>query len=149
MAKSQAASTKNEKEKLKQKKREEKENRKAERRASAKQGASLEDMLAYVDEDGNITNTPPDPTKKKVVREEDIVLGSRNIESQKPTSDRIGRVTFFNTAKGYGFIKDEQSQESIFVHANSLTFAIKENDRVSFETQPGQKGPMAVNVKKV
>jgi cold shock CspA family protein len=149
MAKSQATFTKNEKEKKKAQKRDEKEQRKAERKANAKEGGTLEDMLAYVDENGNISSTPPDPTKKRVIKEEDIVLGSRNIEGARASSERVGRVTFFNTAKGYGFIKDEQSQESIFVHSNALTFAIKENDKVSFETQSGMKGPTAVNVKKV
>jgi cold shock CspA family protein len=148
MAKSQSASNKNEFEKKKQQKRNEKEQRKAERKAN-KDSVSFEDMLAYVDEDGNIVSTPPDPTKKKVIKEEDIVLGSRNIDNGEPTPDRVGRVTFFNDAKGYGFIKDEKTQESIFVHSSSLTITLREGDRVTFETQPGQKGPMAANVKKI
>ena len=61
---------------------------------------------------------------------------------------RKGKVTFFNDAKGYGFIKDLKSQESIFVHINSLTEAIKENDKVSFEVEQGPKGLSAVRVKK-
>jgi cold shock CspA family protein len=56
-------------------------------------------------------------------------------------------VTFFNNEKGFGFIKDMQSQQSLFVHANNLTSPIKENDKVSFEIEMGQRGPMAVNVK--
>jgi cold shock CspA family protein len=147
MAKS-LSHNKGEQEKKKQQKRKEKEQRKAERKAN-KDSSSFEDMLAYVDEDGNISSTPPDPTKKKVIKEEDIVLGSRNIDTGEPTPDRHGRVTFFNDAKGYGFIKDEKTQESIFVHSSSLTIQLRENDRVTFETQPGQKGPMAVNVKKI
>lgn len=147
MAKS-ISHNKGDQEKKKQQKRKEKEQRKAERKAN-KDSASFEDMLAYVDEDGNISSTPPDPTKKKVIKEEDIVLGSRNIDTGEETPDRQGRVTFFNDAKGYGFIKDEKTQESIFVHSSSLTIQLRENDRVTFETQPGQKGPMAVNVKKI
>jgi cold shock CspA family protein len=147
MAKS-LSHNKGEQEKKKQQKRQEKEQRKAERKAN-KDSSSFEDMIAYVDEDGNISSTPPDPTKKKVIKEEDIVLGSRNIDNGEPTPDRHGRVTFFNDAKGYGFIKDEKTQESIFVHSSSLTIQLRENDRVTFETQPGQKGPMAVNVKKI
>jgi cold shock CspA family protein len=149
MAKSQATFTKKEKEKKRLAKRKEKEERKAERKANAKDANTLEDMMAYVDENGNISSSPPDPTKKRVIKEEDIVLGSRNIEGMRGPSIRKGRVTFFNTSKGYGFIKDEQTQESIFVHANSLTITINENDKVTFETQSGPKGLSAVNVKKI
>jgi cold shock CspA family protein len=151
MAKSQETFNKKEKEKKRLQKRNEKEQRKAERKANTKEGKSLEEMMAYVDENGNITDTPPDATKKKtVIKEEDIVIGSRNKEGMTPVITlRKGKVTYFNLAKGYGFIKDEQSQESIFVHVNSLTIAIKENDRVTFETQRGNKGLAAVNVKKI
>jgi cold shock CspA family protein len=149
MAKSQETFSKKEKEKQRQAKRKEKEQRKAERKANSKQGQSLEDMMAYVDENGNISDTPPDPTKKRKIKEEDIVLGSRNREGHEQMSIRKGKVTYFNSAKGYGFIKDLISQESIFVHSNALTFVIKENDLVSFETEQGVKGLSAKNVKKV
>ena len=58
---------KKEKQKKKQQKKKEKEQRKAERKANAKTGQSLEQMMAYVDEYGNISNTPPDPNKKQIV----------------------------------------------------------------------------------
>ena len=148
MAKSQETFNKKEKAKKKLQKRKEKEQRKEERKANAKEGKSLEEMMAYVDENGNISATPPDPTKKKIIKESDIVLGSRNIEgAHSIPSVRKGRVTFFNTSKGYGFIKDLQTQESIFVHINGLTEPIKENDKVTFETEMGQKGLNAIKVK--
>jgi cold shock CspA family protein len=56
-------------------------------------------------------------------------------------------VTFFNNAKGFGFIKDLVSQQSVFVHANNLDFPIKENDKVSFQIEMGQRGAAAVKVK--
>ena len=140
---------KKEKEKKRQQKRKEKDQRKAERKANAKSGQSLEDQMAYVDENGNISASPPDPGKKKVIKESDILLGSRNIEGMTPVSIRKGKITYFNVAKGYGFIKDLQSQASIFVHSKSLTFVPKENDIVSFETESGVRGLNAVNVKKV
>lgn len=140
---------KKEKEKKKQQKKKEKEQRKAERKANAKTGQSLDDMMAYVDENGNIVSTPPDPSKKKIINENDIVLGSRNIEGVNTNPIRKGRVTYFNTAKGYGFIKDLQTDESIFVHTLALSAPVKENDIVSFETENGFKGLNAVRVKKV
>jgi cold shock protein len=60
-----------------------------------------------------------------------------------------GTVKFFNSAKGYGFIKVDNTGEELFVHANDITGTIGENDAVEFEIQQGKKGPMAVNVKKV
>ena len=140
---------KKEKEKKKQQKKQEKEQRKADRKANSKTGQSLEDMMAYVDEYGNITSTPPDPNRKQIINTNDIVIGSRNIEGLEPDPARKGRVTYFDTAKGYGFIKDLKSQESIFVHSKSLTIIIKENDMVSFETERGVKGLNAIQVKKI
>jgi cold shock CspA family protein len=151
MAKSQAAYTKVDKERKKAQKKKEKEQRKEERKANAKDGKSLEEMMAYVDEYGNISSTPPDPDKKRtVVKQDDIVIGARNQgDNTRANTMRRGRVTFFNTSKGYGFIKDEDSQESIFVHMNSLTTPVKENDKVTFETERGPKGYSAVRVKKI
>ena len=58
-----------------------------------------------------------------------------------------GNVKFFNTEKGFGFIKDDSGQE-IFVHATGLSDKIKENDTVTFDVAEGKKGLNAVNVKK-
>jgi cold shock CspA family protein len=140
---------KKEKEKKRQQKKKEKEQKKAERKANAKTGASLEDMMAYVDENGNISATPPDPNKKKVIKENEIVLGSRNIEGAETHTVRKGRISYFNTSKGYGFIKDLQTQESIFVHMNALSAPVKENDLVSFEVERTVRGINAVSVKKI
>lgn len=149
MAKQQRETfNKQETEKNKEKKRKEKEQRKEERKANSKSGASWEEMLAYVDENGNIVSTPPDPTKKKVIKEEDIQIGvPKQDRSKVEDTSRKGRVTFFNDSKGYGFIRDQDSGESIFVHINSALDPIKENDKVTFEVEMGHKGPNAVRVK--
>lgn len=57
-----------------------------------------------------------------------------------------GTVKFFNEAKGFGFIKEENGQD-IFVHVSGLVDEIRENDIVAFDTQEGKKGLNAVNVK--
>ncbi|MBG8554587.1 cold-shock protein [Hymenobacter guriensis] len=149
MARSQATFGKKENEKKRLKKRNDKADKKEERQANAKKGQNLEDMLAYVDEDGNITATPPDPTKKKKeIKVEDIRINVMKQEDMAPEDPiRKGVVSFFNDSKGYGFIKDQQTQESIFVHANNLINQIKESDKVSFEVEMGPKGPAAVRVK--
>jgi cold shock CspA family protein len=149
MGKSQETWSKKETEKKKQIKKKDKEQKKEERRANAKEGASLEDMMAYVDENGNISSVPPDPRKKRTIKEEDIAIGVAKQEALPPAADRRGTVTFFNDSKGYGFIKDQDSQESIFVHLNGLVDAIRENDKVTFQVEMGMKGLNAIGVKVV
>ena len=58
-----------------------------------------------------------------------------------------GIVKFFNVTKGFGFIKDDESQNEYFVHVTGLIDQIKENDHVTFELQDGRKGLIAVNLK--
>ncbi len=149
MASSQETFSKKEREKKKLKKKKDKEEKKEERQASSKKGQSLEDMIAYVDENGNITNTPPDPKKKKIVNSEDIAIGVAKQTDEPVELIREGIVSFFNEQKGYGFIRDLKTQESIFVHVNELSSPIKENDKVTFEIEIRQKGPSAVAVKKM
>lgn len=137
---------KKDREQKKQKAKKEKAEKMQERKEKAK--GNFDNMIAYLDENGNLSSTPPDPRKKVEIKLEDIQIGVP--EYVPPTQEeltRTGKVTFFNTAKGFGFIKDLASQESIFVHANNLTVSIQENDKVTFEVEPGQRGPMAVNVK--
>ncbi|MFH2142762.1 MAG: cold shock domain-containing protein [Bacteroidota bacterium] len=60
---------------------------------------------------------------------------------------KTGKVKFFNNSKGYGFIKDNDSDKEYFVHASGLIDQVKEDDEVTFELQEGKKGLNAVNVK--
>lgn len=149
MAKSQETFGKKEKQKKKAKERQEKVEKMVERKANAKKGKSLDEMMAYIDENGNISSVPPDPKKKRIFKQEDMQISIPRYEAGNDEEVvRTGVVTFFNDAKGFGFIKDLQTQESIFIHVNQLSEPIKENDKVSFEVQMGPKGPNAVNVKK-
>ena len=137
---------KKDREKRKQQSKKEKAERKQERKENSK-GKSLDDMLAYVDEDGHISATPPDPRKMKKIRLEDIEIGVPKQADIDPADlIRKGIITFFNESKGYGFIKDLETQESIFVHVNGLKEAVQENNKVIFEVEMGPKGPNAINV---
>lgn len=129
----------------KEKKRKEKEQKRLERKDS--KGSSFEDMIAYVDEFGNITSTPPDLSQRKVINAEDIEIGvPKSLDTDTNETIRKGIVTFFNESKGFGFIKDMATQEDIFVHINGLIDPIKENNKVTFEVIKGVKGPNAINV---
>jgi cold shock CspA family protein len=137
---------KKEREKKKQQNKKDKAEKKQERKESPK-SKNLDDMLAYVDENGNISATPPDLGRVKKVKLEDIEIGVPKQKDIDPADlIRIGNVTYFNEDKGYGFIKDSETGESIFVHINAMKEQIKEGNKVTFEVEMGPKGPNAVQV---
>ncbi len=147
MGRSQETFNKKEVRNKKEKKRKEKEKKRLARKENEKRG-SLDDMIAYVDENGMITTSPPDPTKKKNIKSEDIEISiTKRDSTQNSDPIRKGIVTFFNESKGFGFIKDSETQESVFVHVNNLLEDIKEGNVVSFEVEMGHKGPAAIQVK--
>ncbi len=147
MGRSQESFHKKEVRNKKEKKRKEKEKKRLARKENEKSG-SLDDMIAYVDENGNITDTPPDPTEKEEVKLEDIEVSVPKADPNDQADPvRKGTVSFFNESKGYGFIRDAETRESVFVHVNNVLEDIKEGNLVSFEVEMGPKGPAAVNVK--
>jgi len=147
MGRSQETFSKKEVRNKKEKKRKEKEQKRALKKSEGKK-SSFDDMIAYVDEFGKISSTPPDPDKKTVIDAESIELKiTRNNPENAPDFVRKGVVTFFNESKGYGFIRDLESRQSIFFHANNLLEPVKENNIVIFETGKGLKGPSAMKVK--
>lgn len=147
MGRSQETYSKKENEKKKQQKRKEKQERKEERKANSNKGKSFEEMLAYVDENGQLTSTPPDPNKKKILNLDDIQLGAKIETFEVVDKVRNGTIISFIESKGYGFIKDDRTQENIFFHVNGLLTQVKERDKVSFETEQGKKGLNAISVR--
>jgi len=149
MAKSQQTFNKSEKEKKRLKKREEKrkkmEARKLEKEESGKKGIEF----AYVDHNGNLTDTPPDPSKKIKVKAKNIEISiPKTLESDREEIDpvRNGTVSFFDSSKGFGFIVDLENQEKYFCHVSGLIDEITEGNKVSFELEKGMKGMNAVKV---
>ena len=128
-----------------EKKRKEKEAKKL-TRSENKSSLNDDSMIAYVDAYGNVTDTPPDPAEKEEINAEDIELGIPKKEKLPDDAPRIGIVSFFNDSKGFGFIRDLDSRESIFVHINNVEGEIKEDSKVSFEVEQGPRGFAAVNV---
>ena len=132
--------------KKKEKKRKDKLAKKQARKDSDSKGG-LDDMIAYVDEYGNITSKPQDPSDKEEMNIEDIEVSVPKSDGTLRTKVKTGVVTNFNDSKGFGFIRDTDTKESIFVHINNTLEDIAEGNKVSFETEKGQKGLAAVNVK--
>ncbi|OUR91866.1 DNA-binding protein [Flavobacteriales bacterium 34_180_T64] len=150
MAKSQQTFNKIEKEKARLKKREEKKKKKEARKAEQKEHGTQGIQFAYVDFNGNLTDTPPNPEDKIKVKADNIVLGipkkdDSDIEEFDPI--RKGKVSFFDNSKGFGFIIDTEDNEKYFCHVSGLIDEIQENDKVQFELEKGQRGMNAVRVK--
>jgi len=108
--------------------------------------SSFDDMIAYVDENGVITSEPIDPSRKTEIKLEDIAVSvpKGSIEEVDPV--RKGTVSFYNESKGFGFIKDLETKQDVFVHANNVLGEIKEGNLVTYEVENGQRGPNAVRV---
>jgi len=146
MAGSQETFGKKEREKKRLKKKQDKLLKKEERKAGGQ-----ENEFIYVDEFGQLTDTPMDPSKKIKVDASTIEIGIPKKEDREveDVADKVGKVSFFDTSKGFGFIIDTTSQEKYFVHVSGLLEEVKENDKVTFELERGLKGMNAVRVKKV
>jgi len=147
MGRSKETYNKKEVRKRQEKKRKEKEKKKLEKKENESK-SSLDDMIAYVDEFGRITDTPPEH-KKQEVNAEDIEVSVPKKQAEEEDPVRKGTVSYFNESKGYGFIKDSETGESIFVHVNNLLEEIKEGNLVCFEVEKGKKGSVAIQVKVV
>lgn len=148
MARPQETFNKREQEKLRAQKRKEKQEKKEARKANPK--LSGEDLYVYVDENGHLTSTPPDPSKRIEIDVESIEIGvSRRTESDEIPAERRGTVDFFNESKGFGFIKEVETGEKYFVHISGLIDKVKEGNLVTYDLEKGAKGMNAVNVKKI
>ncbi|MCF8217415.1 MAG: cold shock domain-containing protein [Bacteroidales bacterium] len=148
MGRSQESFNKKEVRKKKDKKRKDKEKKKLERKETTEEKSSFDDMIAYVDEYGNITETPPDPEEKEEIQAEDIELSATKDDSpDENAGQHSGTITFFNDEKGFGFISDSQTKQSIFVHISNAEEPLAEGNKVLFEIGKGDKGPIALNVK--
>lgn len=147
MAKSQQTFNKSEKEKKRLKKQKDKLRRKEERKAQGT--ADFDDMIVYVDVNGNFTDTPPDLSEREEIDVESIAIAVPKSEDVVVVKEKQGIVEFFNDSKGFGFIKEIGTNEKYFVHVNGLIDEIIEGNKVSFELEKGMKGMNAVLVKKI
>ena len=146
MGRAQESFNKKEVRNKKEKKRKEKEVKRLARRENDK--TSMDDMIAYVDENGVITSTPPEEGSKTEINHEEIEVSvPRDSSALGESNIKMGVISFFNESKGFGFIKDSQTQFDYFFHVNNLIDEIKEGNKVVFDVERGPRGPVAINIK--
>lgn len=118
---------------------------KKEARKDAPAGGGWESMMAYVDEDGVLSDTPPDPKAKKEIKAKNIEIGVPKREKEEFDPILRGVINYFDDTKGYGFIKTADD-ENFFVHQNNVSGDPAKGKRVRFEKEKGAKGWVAVRV---
>jgi len=137
--------SKKENSKKKIKKKQEKTLRREERKSNNNKGKDLDDMIVYVDVNGNFTSVPPHLQDKA----EDLAH-KRNTEKASgidPDTVYSGTVSYVSE-KGYGFIAEEKTGESIFFHQGQLSQIIDKHDKVSYKKELSPKGYRAIDIKK-
>lgn len=148
MARAQETFGKKEREKKRLKKRKEKEAKREARKENNMKGESFDNMITYIDQFGNPTDIPPDQLKKMKIDPSTIDISVAKKVEEEYDPIRNGKVAFFKSDKGYGFITDLEDQEKYFYHINNTLDEVDEGDKVTFELERGQKGMNAVRVKK-
>ena len=143
MAKSNSFS-KREIEKNKRQKRKEKQQRKEARRLQP--ADTFEEMIAYVDINGVITEERPEPNKLEEIELEDIEISIPPMDVVE-TKEPSGRVEFYDETRGFGFIKDSDSPNKYFFHKSNAEYGIGEDNIVTYRLERGPRGMNAVDVK--
>lgn len=146
MAKPKQTSQKADREKKKKLKQQEKAEKRTQRKANSNKGKGFEQMLAYMDHNGRISDTPPDPKLKVEVRVEDILMGARSFINERVSEVKMGRIAIFNSDRNFGFIKDSLSQEKVFFHVSDTNYSVNEGDLVNYELSFNAKGSCAINI---
>lgn len=124
-------------------KQKEKESRRESRKSENNKGKSLDEMIVYVDVNGNFTSVPPHLQD----READLARAEQQrIVAVDPETEFTGTVTFVSD-KGYGFITEDNSRENIYFHQNDLGQALNKYDKVSYRVETSFKGNRAVDIK--
>lgn len=141
--------SKRERRKKKIEKKRDKELRREERRNTATKRKTLEEMMAYVDENGNLSDTPPDPKNAYKAAADNIAIAIPKATPADAEALLTGVVSYYDPAKGYGFIVNEQTKERLFVHVTGLaqpTMELNMGDNVSYTATRSDRGMQAVSV---
>ncbi len=139
MAKSQLTFKKKEQAKKKQLKKQDKLERRAQNKLNNDKGKSLEDLFVYVDEHGNLSESPP--LVKFKATDEDLV---------RPTVDEdaylFGKVSYYNDAGSYGFIRDNVTRETVYFNDTLVGKKLFIDQKVQYRSIRGKKGTQVSEV---
>ncbi len=142
MAKSQLTFKKKETAKKKLQKKQEKQERREINKSNNNKGKSLEEMFAYVDEFGNISDTPP--TQQYKFKEEDLQRPA------DPTEEyRFGKVSFYNEIGHYGFIRDNETRDTVYFNDNLAGMVLGLNQAVKYKYTRSKQGNQITEVEKI
>lgn len=132
--------SKKENNKKKVKKQQDKQLRRDDRKANNNKGKSLEDMLVYVDKNGNLTSTPPHLQQTEPANE-------KNSKSHDNSNAELstGLITFIQE-KGFGFIAEDNTRDNVFFNFDPQNTKFKRNLRVQFQKEFSPKGYRAIQV---
>ncbi len=133
MAKSQLTFNKKERAKKKQQKKKEKQERREINKSNNNKGKSMEEMFAYVDEFGNISDTPPTQVYK--FKEEDLL---RPVESEDEFL--FGKVSYYNETGNYGFIRDNETRETVYFNDKLAGMVLTLNQKVKYKYTRTKQG---------
>ncbi len=139
MSRNQLTFKKKERAKKQQLKKKEKLERREFNKSNNNKGKDLEEMFAYVDEFGNISNTPPQTTYK--FKEEDL---ERPVD---PTElYHYGKVSYFNETGKYGFIRDSETSETVYFNDRLAGIDLNIGDKVKFKYARSKQGNQITEV---
>lgn len=136
---------KKEREKKRRKRKKDKKERKQQKKLDGVKG----EEFMYVDENGNLTSTPPEEQERTEIKLENIKVSTpKQSEIAEEDPIRNGVVKFYNPEKRFGFIKEIKTGNEFFVHGENVKgdIDLQENDKVEYEIGNGHKGPVAINV---
>jgi|SRR5690554_1719402 len=119
--------------------------RREERKTNNNKGKDFDDMIVYVDINGNFTSVPPHLQVKS-----DDLVNKRNA-NRRMANDKdaiyTGIVTYFSE-KGYGFITEDKTNENVFFHHGQLNQDVSKHDKVSYKKESTPKGDRAIDINK-
>ncbi|HUH50705.1 MAG TPA: cold shock domain-containing protein [Flavobacterium sp.] len=137
--------SKKENKKKKAKKLIDKVSRREDRKTNNNKGKSLEDMIVYVDVNGNFTSVPPHlQVKNEAAVNKRIPQGASSFDKDAIFT---GTVTYFSE-KGYGFITEDGTGDNVFFHHGQLNQSVDKHDKVNYKKESTPKGARAIDIKK-
>ncbi|WP_410877794.1 cold-shock protein [Myroides sp. DW712] len=131
---------KKENNKKKKQKQDEKLKRREERKQNNNKGKDLEDLFVYVDKMGQLTHLTPEEQAAQEKKE--------SLKVEKISQEEHEGIISYVTDKGYAFVIDSKSRESIFLHQNESNIPLEKGLKISFQLEQSKNGIRAINAVK-